>query len=154
MRRYERAMDVVRRILMQINQCNRDTTGIQQGYNMVKQIQEYQYYLGMAALEINNPAGDYKLLKSIMETIEGTLKESEEYLLLKAEILVEANEWKQVTMLCNIVDDKISELSQQWNERLDVIQRKIKDREDKERKTDSYRTVIKLARTYSKKMKI
>jgi hypothetical protein len=33
----------------------------------------------MTALEIDNPAGDYKLLISIMEIIEGTLKESEEY---------------------------------------------------------------------------
>jgi hypothetical protein len=123
----KRAMDAIRRVLMQINQCNRDT-------DMEKEIQEYQCYLGMLALEINKPAGDCKLLKSIMETIEGTYKESEEYLLLKAKILLEANECRQVIILYNILEKKRSGLSQPWNERLDVIQEKIKERGNKDRK--------------------
>jgi hypothetical protein len=39
----KRAMNVIRRVLMQINQCNRDT-------DMEKEIQECQCYLGMLAL--------------------------------------------------------------------------------------------------------
>jgi hypothetical protein len=69
-----------------------------------------------------------------METIEGAYKESEEYLLLKAKILLEANECRQVIILYNILEKKRSGLPQPWNERLDVIQEKIRERENKERK--------------------
>jgi hypothetical protein len=80
-----RAMDTIRRALMQTNQWNRNT-------EMEPRILEYQWFSAIQALEINKPADDLKLLIEIMETIESRCKESEEYLLLKAEILFDANE--------------------------------------------------------------
>jgi hypothetical protein len=44
-----------------------------------------------------------EFLKSIMETIEGTYMESEEYLLLEAEMLLEANEWTEAIHLYNML---------------------------------------------------
>jgi hypothetical protein len=70
--------------MMQINQCSRKT-------DMEQQILQCHCYLAIQALEINKPVGDLKLLKEIMGTIENTYKESEKYLLLKAEILLDAN---------------------------------------------------------------
>jgi hypothetical protein len=81
----KRAMDTIRRAMMHINQCNRKI-------DMEEQILQYHCYLAIQALDFNKPAGDLKLLKEIMGTIEHTYKESEEYLLLKAEILLDANE--------------------------------------------------------------
>jgi hypothetical protein len=110
----KRAMDVIRRVMMQINQCNRDT-------DTEEQILGYQRYLAIQALEINKPVGDLKLLKEIMGTIERTYMESEEYLLLKAEILLDANEWNQVTLIYNILDKKRNQLPKELNERIQEI---------------------------------
>jgi hypothetical protein len=62
------AMDTIRRVLMQMNQCNRNT-------EMERQILEYQCFLATQALEINKLAGHLKLLKEIMGMIESTYKE-------------------------------------------------------------------------------
>jgi hypothetical protein len=81
----KRAMEVIRRVMMQIDHCNRET-------DKDEQILGYQCYLATQALEINKPVGDLKMLKEIMGTIEKTYMESEEYLFLKAEILLGAND--------------------------------------------------------------
>jgi hypothetical protein len=117
-------MDPIRRVMMQINQCNRKT-------DKEEQILQYQCYLEIQALEMNKSAGDSKLSKEIMGTIEGTYKESEEYLLLKAEILLDANEWSQVTYIHNILEKKRDQLPRERNERIQEIQEKMKERENK-----------------------
>jgi hypothetical protein len=83
---------------------------------------------------MNKSAGDSKLLKEIMETIEGTYKESEEYLLLKAEILLDANKWSQVTYIHNILKKKRDQLPRERNERIQMIQEKIMERKNKTRR--------------------
>jgi hypothetical protein len=64
----KRAMDAIRRVTMQINQCNRKT-------GMEEQILRYQCNLTIQVLKINKPAEYFKLSKKIMETIENTYKE-------------------------------------------------------------------------------
>jgi hypothetical protein len=118
------AMETIRRISAQINKCNRKI-------DMEEQILESQCYLAIQALEINKPAGDLKLLKEKMGTIEHTYKESEEYLLLKAEILLDANEWSQVIYIYNILEKKREQLPKEMNERIQEIQEKIKERGDR-----------------------
>jgi hypothetical protein len=63
-------------------------------------------------------------LKSIMEIIEGTYMESEEYLLLEAEMLLEVNEWTEAIHRHNMLIENRNELSKAWNDRIDVIQEK------------------------------
>jgi hypothetical protein len=123
----KRAIDTIRRVLMQMNQCNRKT-------EMEPQILELQCFLAIQALEINKPTGDLKLLKEIMGTIESTYKESEEYLLLKAEILLEAKEWSQLTYIYNLLEKETNHLLNERLERIQGIQEKTKERKNKIRR--------------------
>jgi hypothetical protein len=62
-------------------------------------------------------------------TIEKTYMESEDYLLLKAEILLDANDWKETTLVYNTLMKKKSELPDEMKERIQIVQEKIKERE-------------------------
>jgi hypothetical protein len=97
--RMKKAMDIIRRIMAQMNMCNRET-------DMEEQILRYQCYLATHALEINKQVGDWKMLREIMGTVERTYMESEEYLLLKTEILLDANERKEATLVYNTLEKR------------------------------------------------
>jgi hypothetical protein len=125
----KRTMDIIRRVMMQIKQQNRNSET-----ELEKQISQYQYCLGMLALEINRPVKNYKILREIMETIEETFEEGDEYLLMKAEILFEANDWRDVIMLHKKVETKREKLREQWIVRMDAIGEEIKQRKIKDRK--------------------
>jgi hypothetical protein len=97
----KKVMDIIRRIMMQIKQYNRNTET-----EFEKEISHFQSQFGMIALEINRPVKNYKILKETMETMEETYEEGSDYLLMKAEILLEANEWKDVIMLNKRLETK------------------------------------------------
>jgi hypothetical protein len=82
----------------------------------------------MLALEISRPFKNYRVLKEIMETIEETYEEGDEYLLVKAEILLEANDWRDVIMLHKRLETKREKLPEQWIERMDATGEEIKQR--------------------------
>jgi hypothetical protein len=115
--------------MMQIKQQNRNTE-----IEFEKEISQYQCHLGMFALEICRPFKNYKVLREMMETIEETYEESDEYLLMKAEILIEANEWKDVTMLHKRLETRREILPEQWIERMNAIGEEIRQRENMIRK--------------------
>jgi hypothetical protein len=64
----------------------------------------------------------------------GIDEEGNEYLLMKAEILLEANELNEVIMLYKRLMTKGDELSVQWKETINVIGEEIKQRENKDRR--------------------
>jgi hypothetical protein len=63
-----------------------------------KVITEYKGRLSIEALKLETPIGNMKTIREIMKTIEGTYIKSNEYLLLKAEILIRTKEWKEASM--------------------------------------------------------
>jgi hypothetical protein len=81
---------------MQINQENRNTHTDREPL-----ITQYKGRLSIEALKLEAPIGSLRTLKEIMKTIEGTFIRSNEYLLLKAEILIRTNEWKEAIMAFN-----------------------------------------------------
>jgi hypothetical protein len=76
----------------------------------------------------------WKMLREIIGTVENTYMESEEYLLLKAEILFDANDWKEATLVYNLLEKKKGKLPNELNERIQILHEKIKDRENMNRK--------------------
>jgi hypothetical protein len=97
-------MDTIKRVLMQINQTNRDRNSDQEN-----QIMQLQCYLSIEALKISEMMGDPKILKEIMKTIEETCILKEEYLFLKGEIIIKANEWKEATIAFNRMKESANE---------------------------------------------
>jgi hypothetical protein len=120
-------MDEIKKVMMKMNFCNRMI-------DMEEQILGYQCFLAMQALEINKPGGNMNLLKEIMGTIEKTYMEAEDYRVIKAEILLDMNDWKEVTLVYNTLMKTKKELPDEMNERIPIIQEKIKERENKNRK--------------------
>jgi hypothetical protein len=125
-----RAMNTIRRVMMQINQANGNRDSDQEN-----QIMEIKCYLCFEALKINEPIGNLKTLKEIMKTIEETFILEEEYLMVKTEILVKANEWKEAIMMFNSLKSSPNEGEiVPLIDRMNIMQEKNKEHEQIERR--------------------
>jgi hypothetical protein len=70
---------------------------------------ERECNLCIEIFKINEPMGNLKTLEDIMKTIEETYVFEEEYVLIKAEILAKANEWKEATSAFNRLKESSKE---------------------------------------------
>jgi hypothetical protein len=134
-----KAMNTIRRVMMQINQTNRnDKTDIEY------LITQYKGYLSIEALKLEAPIGGLKTLRESMKTIEESFVRSDEYLLIKAEILVKAKEWKEATMAINGMSKNGELMKEKWMDRISILQGLINENDQKERRNRlvSYSNVI------------
>jgi hypothetical protein len=91
-----KAMKLIQRVLMQMHQRSRDTSTKGE-----KDLIEYKGCLCLEALKIEAPMENLKTIKQIMKSIESTYISSNEYLILKAEILVRTREWREEALAIN-----------------------------------------------------
>jgi hypothetical protein len=122
-------MSTIRRIMMQSNQSSRENY-TDRGYLII----EFKCYLGLEALKLEAPMRSLKTLKEIMKTIEETFVRSDEYLLVKTEILIKTNEWREATMAFNRMNKSGEMMQESWMERITIVQGLINEHEQKERR--------------------
>jgi hypothetical protein len=123
-------MNTIRRVMMQINQENRDKYSDHEN-----QIMKLKCYLSIEALKIEEPIGNLRTLKEIMKTIEKTFIRTDEYLLLKTEILIKANEWKEASTAFNGLNIGGEEIQESWLERINRARDKLIEHEQIDRKS-------------------
>jgi hypothetical protein len=82
-------------------------------------------YLRIEAFKIEEPIGNLKTLKEIMKTIGETFVRTDEYLLLKTEILIKANEWKETSTAFNGLNKGGEGIQESWLEKINTARNKL-----------------------------
>jgi hypothetical protein len=78
--------------------------------------------------------GNMKTVKMIIKSIESTFIKSDEFLLLKAEIMVRTREWREATMAINGIGKHNEIPKEDWIRRIEEVKENIKNNEDAEKR--------------------
>jgi hypothetical protein len=134
-----RAMKTIKRVLMQMHQRTRDNYTDDEN-----KVIDLKGKLCIEALKLEIPIGNVKTIKQIMRSIEETYIRSNEYLILKAEILIRTREWREATMTINGIGKNNELMQEDWIKRINVAQGEINENEQKERRNRliSYGNII------------
>jgi hypothetical protein len=112
-----RAMNAIKRVLMQMSQDTRDKHSENEHL-----ITAYRGHLSIEALKLEAPIGNMKTIREIMNSIESAYVKSNEYLILKAEILIRTKEWKEATMSLNGIGKHEEIMKEEWMDRISTAQ--------------------------------
>jgi hypothetical protein len=75
-----------------------------------------------------------KIIRLIMKSIESTYINSNEYLILKAEILVRTREWKEAAVAINGTGRNTEVMKEEWTDRIAIVKGEINENDKKERR--------------------
>jgi hypothetical protein len=91
---------------------------------------DYKGWLCLEALKIEARIGNLRTIKMIMKSIESTYINSNEYLILKAEISVRTREWREPVMAINGTGKNTEVMKEDWVNRIVAVKEKINENDE------------------------
>jgi hypothetical protein len=124
-----KAMKMIQRVMMQMHSRTRNTNTDEE-----EQLIDFKGWLCLEALKIQAPIGNLRTVKMIMKSIESTFINSNEFLILKAEISVRTREWREAAMAINGTGNNKEVMKEDWVNRIAAVKEKIKENYDLEKR--------------------
>jgi hypothetical protein len=128
-------MKMIQRVMMQMHSRTRNANTEEE-----EKLIDYKGWLCLEALKIEVPLGNLRTIKMIMKSIESTYINSNEYLILKAEISVRTREWREAAMAINGTGNNKEVMKEEWINRIIAVKEKINENDElgKKNKLMSY----------------
>jgi hypothetical protein len=123
------AMKLIQRIMMQMHSWNRKTNDEDE-----EKLIEYKGLICLEALKIEAPMGNLRTIRMIIKSIESTFIRSDEFLIMKAEIMIRTREWREAALAINGIGKNNEIMKEDWVRRVEEIKENIKKNDDLEKR--------------------